>query len=270
MKRYLRKTHIVVQNKTGLVKIIPQVNGKKQKTDNDKKDSEAETHINFSPSEINLQSASTSCNYSLICLSGAIDDCQVFVYIENKQYFLVYIKKAYFQNREAFISSCTCDNSDNFLVLNDTAAQYIYDVYEVKLIKCKHIRACVHNILDKFNCEMQNELKVQDDLIQYCSINLYRSNYFNRDHTICGALCNSDGLILFIKKNKKWKCVACNWQDSIKCRHGFLLDIDSPEPENPFSNNSVNTTEHQSHHTTAQFEVLSKKKFSGNVKIYTF
>lgn len=252
MKKFLKNTQIVVKNQSGIVKVIDTPSSKPRNSI-----SQSGRASDFSQNEFQPQ--------SLICLSNVIDDCQVFVYKEHKRYFLIYIKKVAFKNKNAFIAGCTCNISDNFLVLNHTASQYMYDHNEIMLIKCTHIRQSVQNILNRFNGEMKSEEKLQDDLVQFCSWKASQTTYFNDDNTICASLCNNDGMILFVSKNHKWKCVNCNMQDATKCRHGSLLDIDIVDSEHLVFDH-VNDTEDMP--SSSSFELLSTTKFTSNFTDY--
>lgn len=255
MKRFLKKTHIFIENENETI----EMDTKKKKKNND-----PEKKQNSDSSKLVEETS----NYSLISLSGTYDDCQVFVFIDKKKYYLIFIKKVCFKNVEAFISDCSCNivNDSNFLVLNQASQSYEFDDQKMKLIKCDHIEKTIDHIFDRFNAKIGNEKNNQKHLSEFCSWSSEKQCYFNDDLTISATLSNVDGLMLFIFKNQKWKCVRCNWQDAFKCRHGKYLDLPDSETENVFSNDvfSTNIPENETVKSVTPLQLLSKQTFSGN------
>lgn len=254
MKKFNRKSQIVMRDSTGTFNVITK---KHKGNQHEKKD----IVYNVQEQELNYYPNSFNRNIQTKCLSGAIDNCQVFVLEEDKTYFLIFIKKVTLKNGDVFISGCTCDRDSDFIVLNETGM--LYNRQEIsRLIKCAHIKECIDLILERFS--ISNHLKTEDDmqniLLKHCTWVPTTSKFINEEATLYATLSSSDGILLFVLKNDKWRCHLCNFQVAYKCRHGQFLDIECYEQSYEYLDNEL-----QEKQTSERFLLFSKKKFSGKL-----
>lgn len=168
-----------------------------------------------------------------VSLTGVFDDCQVYIVCDDT-YAMVIIKKVSFKDKQKFISGCNlCYNlNTNFLIFLADSQAHDSEL-STNLAKCKHIKLALSEILNSFNCWQPSitEYDLQKFLEEYLIWeNTSRFFVSEKNSIFCGCLSLNDGILLFVLKNGKWRCVADKYQVASKCRHGQLLDF--PDKDN--------------------------------------
>lgn len=193
-------------------------------------------------------------------LSGSIDDTQIYIIERKNCVSVVVIKKVVFQDGEKYISGCSnCFNINSDFLIHLEGSQMYKSNDSSRLLKCDHIAASVASILDTFGQWRPaiNEIEIQDFLKDHCSWENSASFFLNEIHpSYCVAFNSIDGIIPFVLKHDKWRCVFDKYQVASKCRHGRLIEIDS----------DTYTTETDIEIKLTPFPILGKTKFSGNFK----
>lgn len=191
---------------------------------------------------------------NIVSLTGTFDDVQAYVIPEDKSFALVIIKKVLFKDTYKFITGCSvcCNLNSTFLLYLEASTNYMSSDCFDYFVECTHIRQALSSILNNFNFwrPIISVGEIQEFLMNNC-IWENNSSFFVSDRRLdfCGK-CNSDGIVLFKKNNKKWRCGACGFKLAAKCRHGHDLIFPNerdendeimlePEDENVFESNTI-------------------------------
>lgn len=199
-----------------------------------------------------------------LLLSGCIDDPQVYVVKDDNNLSLVMIKKVQFLDGEKYTAGCsTCYNiNSNFLLYIDSP-MYMKNESS-KLIKCKHIASTLACILETFGQWKPSihEEEIQIFLEHHCTWTNSDVFFLNENHpTYCGAIDQMDGLILFVLKKDRWRCVTDKLQLASKCRHGQYIEYNIEYHPRPSNNVEVKLS---------PFPIMEKQMFSSKYKTILF
>lgn len=244
----------------------PVQNKKKIKTNIYESNTVPENSNFYGESTSNLENLNFTLSSKVFFLSGERDNVQVSVVLQNNvDYNLTVIKKVMFKDGYHFISGCSCNSGDDFLVLDESSV--VFDFKDATpLEKCSHLKECLSMILRKFLISKNNvsETELQEILTKYCTHSNSNSHFFNHDNTLLATISHSDGLLLFIKKNNRYKCVLCNKNNSFKCRHFKNLLRDIPENQMLLEDNpELYMPMEVKTNPSSTLPLLSKQKFLG-------
>lgn len=195
-----------------------------------------------------------------VALTGMLDDCQVYVIDTDV---IVMIKKVYFKDKQKFISGCSmCYNlNTDFLVFLQDSQSHDSKLF-TNLCKCKHIIIALSEILSSFECWQSSvtEIDLQSFLAQHLIWESSTTFFVSEKKSMfCGLLSPNDGLLLFVLKKGKWRCVVDKYQVATKCRHGQLLDL----PEKYDEENDDCFLEPEPKNITMSSQLLTSKRFTG-------
>lgn len=275
-RKHVLSDKIIVRNNTGIINIINQQKLKKDKKESytaDAKQNNNSNNCDLNEKNLPITEYSTRSisflNTKVISLSGIIDNVQVFVLFDNKKdYYIIIIKKLLFKDQFKFVSGCNCLSNDDFVLLNESSI--LYNSTEISpLQKCMHIKECIAKILQNFsiNKTIDTEEDLQDILKNHCTHNITKKNFENDDNSLYATISNSDGLLLFVKKNGTWKCVFCKNNNAAKCRHfKYINDCESSQNSLEASTDPIHQIQSMPIPPSRTLSLLSTKKFSGKKK----